>query len=370
MTAPKAYLKARQQAVRHALKEHKLDGLLLTHPEDLAYLSNFTGHDSIGLITAREFFLVTDFRYKEQAQIEAPWLKLFMRDGKMSKALAKTIKKSKSKRIGFETHFTQYGQIDGLKRTLKGKQAAVKLKPLDDLMVNIRKIKDATEIGLIRDAIQVAQGAFNALRKQIKVGQTENYLAGLLEFEMRQRGASNSSFETIVAAGANSSLPHYRPGQVLVRNNQPLLIDWGARFKGYCSDLTRTLLIGRVSPKLKKAYNVVLEAQLAAIEQMKPGVTTRQVDQVARKLIDKSGFKNKFGHGLGHGIGRDIHEQPVMRKVGGDEELRPGMIVTVEPGVYLPGLGGVRIEDDVLITDSGHEVLSNLGKSFEDCHLE
>jgi Xaa-Pro aminopeptidase len=173
-----------------------------------------------------------------------------------------------------------------------------------------------------------------------------------------------------VAAGPNSSLPHYRPAESLVQRDQPLLIDWGAMHKGYCSDLTRTLMIGRVSSRIKQAYKVVLEAQETAIKFLRPGVTTLQADRVARDVIERAGFGKEFGHGLGHGIGREIHELPFMRKIGGEEELRPGMIVTVEPGIYLPGEGGVRIEDDVLITHSGREVLSNLDRSFEGCHME
>jgi Xaa-Pro aminopeptidase len=358
------------------MMELKLDAMILTHPPELAYLSHFTGDDSVGLITTKDFFLVTDFRYTEQAEIEAPWLKITIREGKMAEALAKTVVKSRATRIGFEANFTTCGQVAGLEAALKDlakKQpsaAKVKLTPVEDVLVNIRKVKDDQEINIIRQAVAIAEESFLALREQIKVGQTENYLAGLLGFEMRCRGASDSSFPTIVAAGPGSSLPHYRPGEKLVAADEPLLIDWGARFKGYCSDLTRTLLLGRVSPQLKKAYKVTLEAQQAAIEFLRPGVTTRQTDQVARDLIDKAGFKGKFGHGLGHGIGRDIHELPVMRKVGAEEELRPGMIVTVEPGIYLPGIGGIRIEDDVLITHGGHEVLSSLDKSFEGCHLE
>jgi Xaa-Pro aminopeptidase len=237
-------------------------------------------------------------------------------------------------------------------------------------MTNIRKVKDDQELDLIRKSAAIAEEAFEAIRDEIKVGETENHLAGLLIMEMRSRGASTSSFEPIVAAGANSSLPHYRPCDVLVKRDQPLLFDWGALHKGYCSDLTRTLMIGRVSPKMKEIYRVVLEAQLKAIDFLRPGVTTRQADQVARDVIDKAGFGKEFGHGLGHGIGREIHELPYMRKIGHEEELRPGMVVTVEPGIYLPGEGGVRIEDDVLITHSGCEVLTTLDKSFEGCHIE
>jgi Xaa-Pro aminopeptidase len=366
----KAYLKVRHKSVRDAMKHLKIDGLLLTHPPDLAYLTNFTGDDSIGLVTDRDIHLITDFRYEEQAQIEASWLKLTVRDGKMEEALIKAIGGAKVKRVGFEANFATVGQIDALATALKKVGMAVELVPLENVMSNIRKVKDDHEVDLIRKSVAVAEEAFEAIQDEIKAGQTENYLAGLLVLELRSRGASNSSFPVIVAAGPNSSWPHYRPGEAMVQRDQPLLIDWGALVKGYCSDLTRTLMIGRVSPKMKQIYNVVHEAQEAAIKFLRPGVTTTQADRVARDVIDAAGFGKHFGHGLGHGIGRDIHELPTLRKQGGEEELRPGMIVTVEPGIYLPGEGGVRIEDDVLITHSGCEVLSSLDKSFEGCHIE
>lgn len=368
----KAYLKARQKNVRDAMKELKLDGLLLTHVPDLAYLTNFTGDDSVGLITPKEFYLVTDFRYQEQAEQEAGWLTTTIREGKMAEALAKVLVDAKVERVGFEANFTTFGQVDAVDRAVKELKGGreVELVPLQDVMANIRKVKDDNEIDLIRKSVGVAEEAFDAIRSEIKVGQTENYLAGLMVLELRSRGASNSSFPVIVAAGANSSLPHYRPGEAMVQRDQPLLVDWGAILKGYCSDLTRTMLVGRVSSRIKQIYKVVSEAQQAAINFLRPGVTTMQADRVARDVIDRAGFGKEFGHGLGHGIGREIHELPSMRKTGGEEELRPGMVVTVEPGIYLPGEGGVRIEDDVLITHSGCEVLSTLDRSFEGCHIE
>ncbi len=374
----KAYLKVRHQAIRSAMKQLKLDGMLLTHPPDLSYLTNFTGEDSVGLITEKDFFFATDFRYEEQIANEAGWVKVQLREAKMADTLSKTLSIAKVKRVGFEANFTTVGQIDALQTALKGKNGAgigsplnVELVPLDNVMSNLRKVKDDHEIDLVRKSVAIAEEAFEVLRDAIKVGEKENYLAGLLVFELRSRGASGSSFPVIVATGANSSLPHYRPQEIAVQRDQPLLIDWGAIYKGYCSDLTRTLMVGRVSPKIKKIYQVVHEAQLAAIEFLRPGVTTIQADRVARDVIEKAGFGKEFGHGLGHGIGREIHELPALRKTGGvDEELRPGMIVTVEPGIYLPGEGGVRIEDDILITHSGCEVLSSLDKSIESCHLE
>jgi Xaa-Pro aminopeptidase len=376
VTRAKSYLKVRHTSVRDAMKALKLDAVLLTTPADLSYLTGFTGHDSVGVITGKDFHLVTDFRYKEQAEIEAGWLKVHMREGKMSEALAKAVLETKAARVGFEANFTDFGQVHALDRALKEQSKdknggkAPELVPLEDVMTNIRKVKDDQEIEQIRKSIAIAEEAFEAIRSEIKVGETENHLAGLLIMEMRSRGAATTSFEPIIAAGSNSSLPHYHPGDVLVKRDEPLLFDWGAIYKGYCSDLTRTLMIGRVSPKMKQIYKVVFEAQQAAIEFLRPGVTTKQADTVARDVIEKAGFGKEFGHGLGHGIGREIHELPVMRKTGGEEELRPGMVITVEPGIYIPGEGGVRIEDDVLITHSGCEVLSTLDKSFEGCHIE
>lgn len=370
----KAYLKVRQKNVRDAMKELKLDGMLLTHPPDLSYLTNFTGEDSVGLITDKDFYLVTDFRYQEQASTEAGWLKLAIREGKMAETLAKTLLNAKVQRVGFEANYTTFGQIHAVDHAVKEDKGGdgLELLPLQDVMSNIRKVKDDNEIDLIRKSVGVAEEAYEAVRSEIKVGRSENELAGMLILELRSRGATDSSFPVIVAAGTNSSLPHYRPGEreVLVQRDQPLLIDWGAVYRGYCSDLTRTLMVGRVTTRIRQIYKAVLEAQEAAIAFLRPGVTTMQADRVARDVIERAGFGDHFGHGLGHGIGREIHELPTMRKTGGEEELRPGMIVTVEPGIYLPGEGGVRIEDDVLITHSGCEVLSSLERSFEGCHIE
>ena len=372
----KAYLKVRHKAVRDMMKELKLDGLILTHPADITWLTYFTVDDSILVLADRDFYLVTDFRYKEQAELEAGWMKLHVREGKMSDALAGAIAQSKATRIGFEANYATFGQITALDRDLKelcrknGQSKEPELVPLENVMVNLRKVKDDHEIDLVRKSVQVAEEAFNAIREEIKVGQTEGYLAGLLVFELKSRGASGAPFPPMVAAGPNSSLPHYRPGEALVARDQPLLFDWGAVYKGYCSDLTRTFIVGRASPRIKQIYRIAHEAQQTAINFLRPGVTTMQADRVARDVIEKAGFGEFFGHGLGHGIGLDIHELPTMRKTGGEEELRPGMIVTVEPGIYLPGEGGVRIEDDVLITHSGCEVLSSLDSTFEACHIE
>lgn len=370
---PKAYLKARHKNVQKAMDALELDGLMLTHPPDLAYLSNFSGEDSIGLFTKKDFYLVTDFRYVEQAEMEAGWLKIIHRKDKlveMADALAHTLQQAGVRRVGFEANFATVGQIDAVHEALDELEYDCELVPLEDVMVTQRKVKDDQEIDLIRKSCEVAEEAFNAVRDSIQAGETEGYLAGLLIMEMKARGATDPSFSPIVATGPNSSLPHYRPADTTILKDTLLLFDWGAKVNGYCSDLTRTFAIGRVPAKLKQIHNVVLEAQLAAIDFLRPGVSTKAADKVARDVIEKAGFGDYFGHSLGHGIGRDIHEFPSLRKSGEEDELRPGMVVTVEPGIYLPGEGGVRIEDDVLITHSGCEVLTSLPKSFEDCHIE
>lgn len=367
----KAYLKARQKTVRDAMKQLQLDGILLTHPPDIAYLTNFEADDSVGMIAGREFYLVTDFRYKEQAELEAGWIKLYVRNGPMADALAAMLGDSKARRLGFEANTMSVGQHKALEALIKERKLNIELVGVENVLANIRKVKDDHEIDLIRKAVAVAEEAFEAIVPEIKPGAiTENDLAGRLIWELRSRGAMEASFPIIVATGANSSLPHYRPGDTLIAKDQPLLIDWGAVHDGYSSDLTRTLFVGRISDRIRKAYRVVLEAQEAAIKFLRPGVTTLQADRVARDIIDRAGYGQYFGHGLGHGLGREIHELPTLRNLGGEEELLPGMVVTVEPGIYLPGEGGIRVEDDVLITHSGCEVLSTLKKSLEDCHIE
>lgn len=363
-------LLVRRRRVLEAMVKSRAEGLLLVHPPDLSYLSGFTGHDSVGVLTARSLTIVSDSRYDEQIDREAPDARKVLRRGAMAEAVAKVLAKAGCARIAFEPTATPYALVDGVGRALRAlKATGRKLVPIEGILVQARAVKDDGEIATIRSAVRIAQEAFGVVRSLIRPGMTENALAARLVFEMRSRGASDSSFETIVGAGANSALPHYRPAEIAVAADQPLLFDWGARLHGYCSDLTRTLLIGRVDRRIETIYKTVLEAQLAGIAAVRPGASTRQVDLAARKVIRKAGFDKQFGHGLGHGIGLDIHEAPRLHPRTKDEILQPGMIVTVEPGIYLPGLGGVRIEDDVLVTTGGHEVLSSLDKSQDGARL-
>jgi Xaa-Pro aminopeptidase len=239
------------------------------------------------------------------------------------------------------------------------------------VLSELRSVKDDEEIRRIRKAISVAQRAFRELiakAPRALIGRSERDAAAELDYRMRQLGASEAAFETVVAAGAHSSLPHYRPGSAPIRRDQVVLFDWGAKVDGYCSDLTRTVFVGRIPPKLARIYEVVLRAQQAGIAAVRSGAECRAVDAAARKVIEAAGFGEQFMHGLGHGIGRAVHEGPALAQLSASR-LRSRMVVTVEPGIYIPGVGGVRIEDDILVTPQGAKRLSSLGRTLDAVHL-
>jgi len=364
---PDAFIAARVAKLRAAMVERKVPALLVTSFADVSYLTGFEGDDSFALVTPEQFVLVSDSRYEEQISRECPWVEAVIRRKGIILEVGKLLKRLRITRLGVQAESMTLRQHESLRGEFKGKTAP-RIVPVADLVVALRHIKDEREIALTEQAIAIAEHGFETLKAHLKVGMTENEIASLLVHEMRKRGALNASFDTIVAAGANGSLPHYRPGAVALQNNMPLLIDWGARFAGYVSDLTRVVFFGRVPRVIEDIYGVVLEAQMAAIDAIKPGKTAREIDRVARGIIKKAGYGKQFGHGLGHGIGRDIHEAIALNATS-KIKLEPGMIVTVEPGIYLPGVGGVRIEDDVLITATGCRVLSRLPKTLESARL-
>jgi Xaa-Pro aminopeptidase len=242
----------------------------------------------------------------------------------------------------------------------------VRLVDTENLVERLRTVKDKDEIEATRLAGQQARRAFDVVRAGLTPTMTELDVAAELEYQARRFGAKSLSFPPIVAVGPRGALPHATPTRRQLSESDFTLVDWGANSGLYLSDLTRMVVTGRISPKFRKLYGVVLQAQLAAIDAIRPGKTGEQIDSVARKIIQRAGLGKAFGHGLGHGTGLEIHEAPRMA-IGQKTKLRPGMIVTVEPGVYLPGWGGVRIEDDVLVTRTGHEVLTDVPKQLEDC---
>jgi Xaa-Pro aminopeptidase len=357
---------ARRNRLRKLLAPAEADALLVTNFKNVTYLTGFTGDDSYLLITSEGEALLSDMRYTTQLAEECPGLKLRIRapGERMLPVVADVVKRLKVKRLGIEAQSATVG----LARSLTESSPKAEMIATDGLVERLRIVKDRDEIRQTRLACRQAERAFDVVRGLIQPQMTERDLAAEIEYQARKFGAKALSFPAIVAVGPRAALPHATPTAQRLDASDFVLVDWGVNSELYMSDLTRIIVTGRISPKLRKVYGVVLAAQLAAIEAIRPGRTCEQIDGVARKIISKAGFGPAFGHGLGHGTGLEIHEAPRLA-VGQKTKLRPGMIVTVEPGIYLPGWGGVRIEDDILVTRTGHEVLSNVPKQLDECVL-
>ena len=340
----------------------------MSNPVDVGYLSGFTGDDSF-LLTGKDWaVLLTDGRYTQQAESECGDIEVITRNCSMPKALGKAIKGRNIRNIGIqESHVTL-----GLQKAITTEIGKRKLVGIPPSVSSLRIIKDAEEIACIRKVVKIAEKAFQTLMNRglsYWIGKTERHLAADLDHLMRLAGADKPAFETICAVGKNAALPHYRPANRKVKRGDEILIDWGATLNGYCSDLTRVVFAGKIPPLMESIYAVVLSAQQEAIDTMRPGKRCRHVDGVARKIIDDAGYGDNFLHSLGHGLGRDVHEAPgLARSI--ETPLRAGMVVTVEPGIYLPGVGGVRIEDDILVTAGGREKLSSLSSRVTDMILK
>lgn len=343
------------------------DGLLISNVTNVTWLTGFTGDATCLLLTKSRAILITDSRYDTQIDEECPGVEKHIRDRVTSllKACGEVAAESKVRRLGFEGGSLTFSDH----KTLAEHSGGIECVPTTGLVEDLRAIKDASEIGEIRHAARIAERGFAVLRATLQLDQTEREVAHNLEHAMRGFGGKGGSFPIIVAVGPRGALPHARPGDVRISEADFTLVDWGCEGpNGYRSDLTRMVVTGKVSPKFEKLYNLVLKAQLEGIAAVKPGARACDVDAAARKIIEDAGYGPNFGHGLGHGIGLDIHEMPRLRD-GLETPLKPGMIVTVEPGVYLPGWGGIRIEDDVLVTKTGHEVLTSVPKRLEDAVL-
>ncbi len=353
----------RQERLRRTLGEDKVDAYLISDPTNVRYLSGFTGEDSVLLISEDRAVLVSDGRFTTQLAQECPDLDVMIREvGKtLIEGIVEAVKSLGPRALGFETPAVSVAEYASLRAQLE----TVELVGLLGKVEALRVIKDDEEVAAIREAIRFAEDAFAMTRKSLRTGDTEKDVADALESFLRRSGATAASFPPIVAVGARSALPHARPTQdARIGDADFVLIDWGATGRPYKSDLTRVLVTGKVTSKFEKVYRTVLDAQERGIAAIRPGVMARDVDAEARSVIEEAGFGPFFSHGLGHGLGMDIHEDPRLRK-GSETILQPGMVVTVEPGVYLPDWGGVRIEDDVLITDHGVEVLTQVRKSLD-----
>lgn len=366
MAAPRSKSNPRVSKLRRQLKQSGAEALLVTNFKNVTYLTGFTGDDSYLLVTAKEEILFSDPRYSEQLEEECPHVKLEVREQGVSilDSVAKTVSKAKIGKLGIESSSMT---VQFFKKVV-AKLPRVEIKPFDGLVEELRVIKDKGEIALTRDAVSLAEKAFAVLKAGLRGDQTEKELEALLTYEIQRNGGRGTSFPPIVGVGPRAARPHGTPGMVKMEEDSFVLIDWGADYRFYKSDLTRVLFYGKVPAKMKKMYETCLKAQLAAIDKIKPGVIMSDVDKAARSIIAKAGWGKQFGHGLGHGIGLDIHEAPRLNSLS-DRPLEPGMIVTVEPGIYFPGFGGVRIEDDILVTKDGHEVLTSVPKSFEEATI-
>ncbi len=352
--------RGRLTRLKRLMRAKGIASLLVTNPPDIHYLTGFHGEASwLIVVGAGKPVVISDFRLAEDLEPIRPLAKIIIRTGETMVDAVKQVMGRGAGKLGVpRAHLTieVYAQLTKALGTKR-------ITATGSLISSLRELKDASEVALLRKAIRIQQDALLTVLPTIEPGQTENEICALLEYEMRVNGADGPSFETIVAAGANSSKPHASPGSTKVRAGQLLLIDWGACFGGYHGDLTRTFAIRRWPKRFENIYSIVLEAQLAAIDAIKPGVLSSDVDAVARNIIAKAGYAEQFGHGTGHGIGLNIHEGPGIGKPSlarPPVPLVPGMVVTVEPGIYLPGAGGVRIEDDVLVTERGRRVLSSL----------
>lgn len=362
-------IRERLRSVREFLNEKRLDGFLITSRADQFYLTGFNGEDGLALVTPGQVYLLSDFRFETLAGQGAPWAKFIQRKKSHAEELAKLARRGKMARIGFDADCLTVAAASELRKALR--PVGTRLVQVPSVTAKLRIQKSPAEVEILREAIRIAQEAFVALRRSIRIGQTEQELASRLNYEMGRRGASGPSFPTVVAEGPNSALPHAEPGTRVVKRGSAVLFDWGARHNGYCSDLTRVLFVGRIPPRFRRLYEIVLEAQQRGIQALRVGRPIREVDQAARSHIVRSGYGKRFGHALGHGLGLDIHESPGLSARNRDP-LECGMVVTVEPGIYVPGFGGVRIEDDVLITETGSddgstrgcEVLSTLPKDL------
>jgi len=343
--------------LRERLSAEGVDALLVTHPSNVRYMSGFTaGADASLLISATQALLATDFRYYEQVKRQAPAYRLFQAPNGLAAAFGDLAREAGARRIAFESTHITYALYQDL-----AKVEGVELVPEKGWVEELRAVKSAEELALIRQAVAISDAVIAALPHILRPGMTEKELAWEVEAFMHARGAEDVAFPIIAASGPNGAMPHAVPSERRIVPGEPLTLDLGARVQGYCSDLTRTVCIGQPDDKFREVYGIVLKAQQAAEAGIKAGMLGKDADALARQVIVDAGYGEAFGHGLGHGVGLDVHEFP-RAGARSEDRLAPGMVVTVEPGIYLPGWGGVRIEDLVVVTESGIEILSQATK--------
>lgn len=344
--------------LREAMEKVNVDGFLITSTYNRRYMTNFTGTAGVVLISLKEAKFITDFRYVEQASKQAKGYEIVQHKGRLIEEIAKQVKEMKIEKLGFEQEYVTFASYKAYESAV-----SAKLVPISGIIENLRLIKTPSEIKILKEAANVADWAFSHILDFIRPGITELDVSNELEFFMRKEGATSSSFDTIVASGKRSALPHGVATDKVIETGDIITLDYGAYYKGYVSDITRTVAVGKPCEELIKIYDIVLEAQLRGMAGIKPGMTGKQADALTRDLIVEKGYGQYFGHSTGHGIGLEVHEGPAL-SLKSDLILQPGMTVTVEPGIYLPGVGGVRIEDDTIIMIDGNEALTHSTKEL------
>ena len=367
-------LTARHRAIRNRLAALGLDGLVVTNPTNIRYLSNHAGSAGTLVVTHSEVHLLIDFRYEESVRsVQAsdaacPGLRTWPVPASYDEALIDMLSGlTMPAKLGIEAAHLTVARKEWLERTSTSRGLALTWTSTERVVEQPRLVKDASEIATLRDAAARLTGVAESAFRSIRSGVTEREVAGSIEMAMRAAGYERLAFDTIVASGPNAALPHYRAGTRILKPGDLVVLDFGGVLDGYCSDLTRTVSVGAPTPDALRLHAAVRDAQRAAIEAVKPGVPATSVDGAARGLLESRGLGEAFGHGTGHGLGLDIHEEPRVgppRSHSASVQLEPGMVFTIEPGAYLPGMGGVRIEDDVLVTGDGCEVLTSVPREL------
>jgi Xaa-Pro aminopeptidase len=346
------------EKLRSNFSAHGIDGILITSPFNRRYISNFTGTAGAVLISTDKAQFLTDFRYVEQATKQCQGFEIIKTTGSIPEAVAEQVKQLGIQKLGFEEDYLTYSSFK-----LYDKEIEAELVPISGVIEKLRLIKTDSELKILKVAADIADAAFKHILDFIRPGKTELEVSNELEFFMRRAGATSSSFDTIVASGHRSALPHGVASDKVIEAGDIVTMDYGCYYNGYVSDITRTVAVGEPDAKLKEIYDIVLEAQLRGMAGIRPGLTGKEADAITRDYITEKGYGEYFGHSTGHGIGLEIHEGPGL-SMKSDVVLEPGMVVTCEPGIYIPGLGGVRIEDDTLITKDHNEALTHSTKEL------